>query len=212
MQTEIRIVIIDDHPVILEGISSFLSNQNQFNVVGAAKSRSEALKIFKNISPDLVLLDVSLNDCNGLDLIVELKRLSPLTKFLIFSNYCEQAYIRKALKNGALGYVLKGDDLEKLVYALTEVYAGKLYISSAVPREILAILVRDQDDDPITSLTTRESEVAFLLGKGKSPKEVAVELCISPKTVWVHRSNIMQKLNCRNPADLIIKMRDYLPE
>ncbi|MGC8744114.1 MAG: response regulator [Verrucomicrobiia bacterium] len=203
---KIRVLLVDDHPVVLEGLKSYIATQSEINLVGEARSGSEAIDKIKKIKPDVAVVDVSLPDIKGYDIISKTREESPQTKFIVLSVYDHIEYIKQALKLGASGYVLKDSNIAELIQAIEAVYSGETYFCKKVEKIMANGYVR-QSLGAFTeqqTLTPREVEILKLIAVGFSNKEIAVNLGISTRTVETHRERIMNKLDVHNSAGLIM--------
>lgn len=212
MQTSI--IIVDDHPVISHGLQSVLSKQSNFLIRGVATKGDEALKLIDSSSPDIVILDITLQGIDGISLLPRAKEISPSSKFVMYTMHNTKDYIHRALKAGATGYVLKSDKMEEVIEAIEQVTKGKVYLSTGTPDSILADLLtgNDQSQDITEKLTPREYEIASLIAQGMTPDQIADTLFISPKTVRVHRTNIMHKFSCTQIHELLLQLREFFPQ
>ena len=197
MNPPIRILLVDDHPMVREGLVARLQAVPRFEVVGEAGNRGEALAELARTSPDVVLMDVGLKDVNGIALGAEMLAAQPAIKLLMFSMYDNPEYVQRALTAGARGYVLKDAPATEVVSAIDAVAAGGTFLSAAVSGR----LFRGQAPKPV--LTPRESEILSLLGQGASSKQIARDLDLSVRTVEAHRQSIKRKLELDGQAELI---------
>lgn len=197
MNSPIRILIVDDHPMVREGLVARLQAVPRFDVVGEAGNRAEALAQLGTTQPDVVLMDVGLKDANGIALGAEMLAVRPSIKLLMFSMYDNPEYVQRALTAGARGYVLKDAPAQEIVSAIDAVAAGGTFLSAAVSGR----LFRGQAPKPV--LTPRESEILSALGRGASSKQIARELDLSVRTVEAHRQSIKRKLELDGQAELI---------
>jgi len=193
----IRILLVDDHPMVREGLVARLQAVSRFDVVGEAGNRAEALEQLTRTAPDVVLMDVGLKDVNGIALGAEMLAAQPSIKLLMFSMYDNPEYVQRALQAGARGYVLKDAPATEIVSAIDAVAAGGTFLSAAVSGR----LFRGQAPKPV--LTPRESEILSKLGQGASSKQIARDLDLSVRTVEAHRQSIKRKLELDGQAELI---------
>ncbi len=194
----IRILLVDDHPLVREGLHSCLELYDNIQVIGEAKTGCEALEKASELKPDVVLMDINMPELNGLDATEIFAERFPDIKLLILSMHNNREYIASALRYGARGYVLKDVPSEEVVAAIEAVHLGGTYFSSGVSKILLAY----QESDTEGPLTTREQTILLLLAEGKSNKHVAIELDISVRTVETHRKNIKRKLDISSTAGL----------
>jgi DNA-binding NarL/FixJ family response regulator len=197
MTSPIRILLVDDHPMVREGLVARLQAVPRFEVVGEAGGRTDALALLASSAPDVVLMDVGLKDGNGISLGAEMLAAQPAIKLLMFSMYDNPEYVQRALTAGARGYVLKDAPAQEIVTAIDAVAAGGTFLSAAVSGR----LFRGQAPKPV--LTPRESEILSALGRGASSKQIARELDLSVRTVEAHRQSIKRKLELDGQAELI---------
>ncbi len=201
-----KILIVDDHSVVIEGIKSALREYPEFKVVGEAVDGLQAIEFTKSLGPDIVIMDISMPNLNGLEATKQIKQFNPEIQIVIYSMYSDKGFVVDLFKAGISAYVLKDDPLSDLILALRAVRGGGTYFSTMAP----TILLRHMQDleekstnvDSFDSLSLREQEVFQHLAEGKSIKEIASELFISHKTVESHKYNIMEKLQTRTTVDL----------
>ncbi len=206
---KIRVVICDDHAILREGLRLLLSKQSNIEVVAEVSTGEEVKKVAQEISPDVIIMDISLPDINGILVTRLITQTDPRIGILILTMYNDKEYLISSLRAGAKGYLIKEGTIEEMIQAINSVYKHQIYIdrrfTSAVINEALMLLkdknYRENDD----ILTPREKEVLILIAEGKSNKEIAAYLNLSTKTVDVHRSNIMRKLNVHDAVSLIKK-------
>ena len=206
------VVIVDNHPVVRQGISTILEKRSDMVVVGESEAATSALPVIGYCKPDVAIIDSSMTTYSGVDIIPEIKALSGDTAIIIYSMHQKHEPIYRAFKAGVKGYVLKVDSTSALIDAINEVKQGRVFISEKIPSTVRAQLLAGNDGDTeggLSSLSTREYEIAKLLSQCMRPDEIGESLCISPRTVRVHRSNIMHKLNCERANELLVLLRDY---
>lgn len=204
---KIKVVIVDDHAVVRDGIKSLLDESSEIEITGEASNADEAIEKVRTLSPDILLADISMPDKSGIEIAGTIGRNFPGTKVVMFSMHEDEEYITKAIENKAAGYVSKNSEKEEIINALKTVAAGGQYFSDSISRKMLASYVATrQTRVPMhhnTHLTSREKEILTLVATGCSSKEIADKLIISTRTVETHRNNIMQKLEVKNSAELI---------
>lgn len=201
-----QLLIVDDHPMMREGLAQLINNEPDLAVCGKAGSSSEALDLVEKFKPALVIVDISLPDKSGLELIKDLHALHAGLPVLVISMHDESLHAERALRAGARGYIMKQEGGEKLMEAIRQVLTGHIYVSSKMSERILEIFsgIRTKSSrSPIESLTDREFEVFSLIGQGLGTREIARRLNLSIKTVEVHRANIKQKLNLKGATELV---------
>ncbi len=193
----IRLLIVDDLPLMLEGLTGWLSRVPTIEVVGEAESARQALELLSAISPDLVLTDIGMKEMTGIELTREVTQRCPEVGILILSMYDDPEYVQQAMKAGARGYVLKGGRSEQLISAIESVARGGTYLSPAIAD------FRFRPKNAEGAFTSREQEILVCLSKGQSSKQIARILRISVRTVESHRRSIKRKLNIEGQAELI---------
>lgn len=195
----IKVLIVDDHPLVLEGIKAVLETYDHIEIVGAASSARAALSLAGRAAPDVVMMDINMPDLNGLDAIELFREQHPGTRLLMLSMHDSREYISTSVMYGASGYVLKDVSTSEIVAAIEAVAAGGTYFSAGVSEALLQSGNAQKEWRP---LTTREQAVLLLLANGKSNKDVAHTLDISARTVETHRKNIKKKLGIATTAGL----------
>lgn len=202
----INVFIIDDHPMVIEGIKALLNATDGITVIGSATDAFAAMDFLKSNNADVVLLDINLPEVSGLDLCPELKAKFPNIKILGLSTFKERSFISRMIAQGASGYVLKSASQEELIEAIQQAQAGKMYLSM----EVAQIMVQAEAPQPqIPILTTREKEVLALIAEGLTNNQIAAQLYISPLTVDSHRKNLLAKLGVKNTAAMIKMALEY---
>jgi len=201
----IRVLIVDDHAILRDGIRSILESQEDIVVVGEASDGAEALEYVSNLLPDLVLMDISMPKTNGLEATRLIKERFPQVKVLILTQHDNREYIAPALGAGASGYVLKRSGRREMLNAIRQVYEQGTFLTSSITQEVFEEYSQVGRNGKVEEhhLTDRERQVLQLIVEGKSNKEIAMVLGISPKTVSVHRTNIMSKLDVQNTVELV---------
>ncbi len=198
----IRLVIADDHLVAREGIVYLLSGQPGIEVVGEANNGREAIRMIDELSPDILICDISMPDFNGIELLKKLGEKEVDVKILILSMHKDSEYIMKSFEYGALGYLPKNADENELIKAIETIHQGERYLTQEVSN-VLAQSMLASKSSAKYNLTSREKEIINNLVKGLSNKQIAAELFISIRTVDTHRTNIMKKLKVKNVASLV---------
>jgi DNA-binding NarL/FixJ family response regulator len=201
-----QILVVDDHPIVRDGVARLVAGDARFAVCGEASSWSEAIECAAAKNPAAVVLDISLGNRIGLDLIREFKAIAPRMRVLILSMHDEMVYAERSLRAGAHGYVMKTDAVEKVLEALEVVLGGRMYVSSRLSGLLLEKALHPQGSNArlgVGSLTNRELEVLSLIGKGLSSDAVADRLSLSLKTVEAHRGNIRAKLGLASKERLV---------
>ena len=201
----ISILIADDHDIIREGIKNILRDSLDYEVVGEAADGEEVLAKVKKLKPDILLLDISMPKISGLEVIKQVHYVSPETKILIITVHKAHTYIMKAFKAGAKGYLHKENAGEDLLAALGKIARGETYLSSTVSSYLVDKIIGSKPKQPVKEslLTSREEEVLRLVVEGKTAKQIADVLFISPRTVENYKNVLLKKLNLRRTSDLI---------
>jgi DNA-binding NarL/FixJ family response regulator len=201
----IRIVIVDDHPIVRLGIRQMLASERDLEVCGEAASADAAKQFIERATPDLAIVDLSLEQGTGLDLIRTLRESAPTLPVLVLSMHDEAHFAERVLRAGARGYIMKREAITGLVGAIRQVLAGRIYVSEHMAQAVLERLGHDGagPDNSLATLTDRELEVFDLIGRGLSTAAIAEQLEVSVKTIETYRSNIKTKLNLKDATDLI---------
>jgi len=205
MNSEHKIVVVDDHTIFRSGVRLLISAEPGFVVAGEASDGLAAIECVKETQPQVVLLDLTMPKMNGFEVIAEIKRQFPNTKVVVLTVHETEDYILTALKSGADGYVLKDDTREDLISAIKSVLRGKQYLSPGIAKKMIngyLIAKEDQVQSSWQILTRREREILKLVAEGYKNRQIADQLCISPKTVEKHRSNFMEKLDLHNISEI----------
>lgn len=201
----LRIVIVDDHAVVRRGVRALLESQPGWEIAGEAVTGREAVDLAKRLYPDIVVMDLSLPELNGLDAARQILKDSPRTEVLVLTMHHSEELVRNVLQAGARGYVLKSDADESLIAAVESLRDHKPFLTSTVTEFVLDDYIQRAEEDVANAgtVTPREREIIQLLAEGKSNKETASALSVSVKTVEAHRANIMRKLRLRSVSDLV---------
>ncbi len=199
----IKVIICDDHPIFREGLKKILAQAKDLTVEGEASNGQELLAMLKAHPCDVISLDLSFPGSSGLDLLKTLRSDHPRSAILILSMYPEDQYAVRALKSGAAGYVVKGCGPDELLSAIRKTAAGGKYVSPTLAEQLVMELDGKREKAPHEELSEREYQVLRLLAAGKSVKEIATELFLSPPTIGTYRARIRTKLHLRSTADLI---------
>jgi DNA-binding NarL/FixJ family response regulator len=199
-----KILIVDDHPIVRQGLAALLSHEPDMEVCGGAEDVSEAIQQVEANHPDLVVIDISLKSSHGLELISKVKARDPQIRMLVWSMFDEKVFAERTLRAGAMGYINKQESIDKVVDAIRHVLEGEIYLSQRMTRQLLQRVGKGglMDEEPIGTLSDRELQVFEMIGRGMTTKQIARNLNLSPKTVESHRENIKMKLDCANAAEL----------
>jgi DNA-binding NarL/FixJ family response regulator len=200
-----RILVVDDHPIVRLGIRQMLAAERDLDVCGEAASADAAKQFIESTPPDLAIVDLSLEQGTGLDLIRTLRESSPALPVLVLSMHDEALFAERVLRAGARGYIMKREAITGLVGAIRQVLSGRIYVSEHMAQTVLERLGHDgaAPHNPLATLTDRELEVFDLIGRGVSTAAIAEQLAVSVKTIETYRSNIKTKLNLKDATDLI---------
>jgi two-component system, NarL family, nitrate/nitrite response regulator NarL len=196
---KIRLLIIDDHPMVLEGMKSLLADIEYIALSGTASNAFEAMQLLKDTTIDVAIVDINLPDVNGLDLTKKIKTEYPLVNVLAMSTFKERSYIVQMIQNGASGYLLKSATKEEIEEAINSANAGKLYLSL----DINSVDISEKMNKPMPIISSREKEVLKLIADGLTNPQIADKLFISLHTVDSHRKNLLTKFDVSNTASLI---------
>lgn len=201
--SKIKIFVVDDHQLFRGGIISLLSDDEDIEVTGECSSAGELFELLEQRQPDIILIDISMDGMDGLEVIQKSRKKYPNVRFIVLTMHEDGQYVVKAVRNGAFGYLLKNADKTELKEAIHAVYYDRKYFN----REISQLMVGNiaLEGDSHKELSQREKEILVLVSEGKTTKEIAGQLFVSTRTVETHRVNMMKKLNVQNTAELIKK-------
>lgn len=200
-----HILIVDDHPLVRKGIRSLLEQEQDFAVAGEAGSRGEVLDFLRKSAADLILLDISLQGSDGIEVTKAIRAEFETIPILIVSMHDEGLYAERALRAGANGYIMKQEVAESVIKAIRQVLSGKIFVSDNMRQKVLRDLTQPKSDvksSPIERLSDRELEVFRLIGEGRGTREIAESLHLSIKTIETYRAHIKEKLTIRSAAEL----------
>jgi len=210
MSTTYKVLIADDHAILRDGIRYLITRMKNMKVVGEAVTGLEAFQKFEHLQPDLLILDISLPDKNGMQVAQQILTKSPEANIIILSMYDEDEYINRCLELGVKGYVVKNESGTELELAIQSVIDGRNYFSSHVQKVIFRKhsqnVSQAKKREHIVQLTKRESEIIGLISRGLTSQEMADKLFISPRTVETHRANLLKKVGVKNSMELINKV------
>lgn len=201
-----RILIVDDHPMMRQGLIQLINGEKDLTVIGEADNAIQARELAAKLKPDLMVVDISLPGKNGLELIKDLQAVRPDLSILVLSMHDEMLYAERVLRAGGRGYIMKQEGGKKIIEAVRQVLSGKIAVSERMSSQILENVSRRPSrpsQSPMERLTDREFEVFHLIGQGLGTREIAGQLHLSAKTVEVHRVNIKRKLQLKTANELI---------
>jgi DNA-binding NarL/FixJ family response regulator len=200
-QNRKRVLLVDDHPVLRKGLVRLIDSKEEFVVCGEASTAVDAMALIRELSPDLVVADIGLHGASGIELTKTIRTEFHDLPVLILSMHEEALYATRALRAGAMGYIVKQDAIDNIAAALREALNGRRYLSPVIAAQFQHNGPDEQTtstDDPVSLLTDREFEIFELIGKGHEVREISEALGVSPKTVETHRTNIKEKLKLKN--------------
>lgn len=201
-----KILIVDDHPILRDGLIRLIHEEQDLTVCGQAEDAHQAIQAINESRPDIAIVDITLKSSDGIDLMKSIRSQYPKLPVLILSMHDETLYAERALRAGANGYIMKQEASEKLMEAVHEILSGRIYCSDKISRRVIRKFARgkaDIKDSPIDSLSNRELQVFRLIGCGYRTSEIAKKLYLSVKTIETYRTHIKEKLNLANSAELL---------
>ena len=203
----IKVLLAEDHTIVRKGIYSLLMEAANIEVVGEAEDGRQAIEMVEALLPDVVLMDINMPNLNGLEATRQIKKMYPTINVLVLTMYTNEEYIYQVLQSGASGYLVKQSAPGELLSAIEAAHRGDTFLSPAISQKIVDGYLRQDESDTVQSrystLTPREREILQLVTEGCSNKDIAEKLTISVKTVGVHRTNLMEKLDIHNTIDLV---------
>jgi DNA-binding NarL/FixJ family response regulator len=202
-EMKIKIAITDDHIMVLKGLKSMLKNTPDFEVIGAYENAKQTIEGIKKEVPDVLFLDINLPDINGIDLCKLLLKEYTDLKILAITNFEDISFVKRILKNGAHGYLLKNTDKLELIQAVKTVLSGEIFLQKDIQKNMLQSTKKTQNNRLKPNLTRREQEVLIAISEELTTQQISEKLFISPKTVETHRMNIMSKLGAKNSVGII---------
>lgn len=201
-----KILIVDDHPLVREGLADLVNKEKDLVVCGQAEDAYQAMEAIRELKPDMAIVDISLKETSGLELIKDIKVRHPSLPVLTLSMHEESVYAERALRAGAKGYIMKREATKKVVTAIRKVLSGQLYLSEKMTTRLVRKFVDGKPEagtSPIDCLTDRELEVFSLLGRGNGTRQISEQLHLSVKTIETYRSRIKEKLNLTSASELL---------
>jgi two-component system invasion response regulator UvrY len=201
--SQIKILLVDDHAVVRMGFKMLIEADDDITVIGEAESGEVAIKLFQELKPDIIVMDITMPGIGGLEAIDRIIAKDKNTKILVLSAHEDSVHPKRVLNAGAMGYLTKRSAAEELIKAIKSIHQGKRYLEPNIAQQ-MAITQLSGETNPVEILSDREFEVFIALAKGKSTNEIADTLCLSPRTVGTHLYNIKQKLNANNSAEIAL--------
>jgi two-component system response regulator NreC len=202
----VTILLADDHPFVRRGVRNLLEAEEDFSVVGEAEDGLQVVQMAEKLRPDILVVDIMMPNLNGLEALKQVSHRSPKTRKIVLSMHSAEPYVVEAFHSGASGYILKDSAPDELVNAIRQVLLDNIYLSPNLPERLIVALTeapKNPELDKYKTLTNREREIFQMTAEGRTSQEVGDKLMISPRTVEVHRSNLMNKLGLHNQAELI---------
>lgn len=201
--SQIKILLVDDHAVVRMGFKMLIEAETDIKVIGEAESGEAAIKLFQELKPDIIVMDITMPGIGGLEAIDRIMAKDKNTKILVLSAHEDSVHPKRVLNAGAMGYLTKRSAAEELIKAIKSIHQGKRYLEPNIAQQ-MAITQLSGETNPVEILSDREFEVFMALAKGKSTNDIADTLCLSPRTVGTHLYNIKQKLNANNSAEIAL--------
>ena len=201
--SQITILLVDDHAIVRMGFKMLIEAEEGIKVIGEAESGEIAIKLFQELKPDIIVMDITMPGIGGLEAIDRIIAKDKNTKILVLSAHEDSVHPKRALNAGAMGYLTKRSAAEELIKAIKSIHQGKRYLEPNIAQQ-MAITQLSGESNPVEILSDREFDVFIALAKGKSTNEIADTLCLSPRTVGTHLYNIKQKLNANNSAEIAL--------
>ncbi len=203
-QKKAKIIIVDDHPIVRQGLTELINHENDLVVCCQAEDASEAMEFIKESDPDIIIVDISLKETSGLELIKDIKVQYPQLPILVLSMHDESLYAERSLRAGARGYIMKQEATDRVIMAIRKVLKGELYISDSMTAKMVDRLVGGAtESSPVNALSDRELEVFDMLGQGHGTRNISEKLHLSIKTIETYRAHIKRKLNLSDATELI---------
>jgi len=212
--TRRRVLTVDDHPIVRQGLFSLISKDPDMEICGEASHIKEAMFVAEKEHPDVVIVDLSLDGEDGIELIDYIKSRWPSVKILVYSSHDEETYAGRVLRAGAMGYISKREPMTKIVVAVRQILSGEIYLSPQMTTKLLqrAVVGKPLDYNPMETLSNRELQVFEMIGQGMNTIEIAQKLEVSPKTIESHRKVIKTKLHLQTAAQLSRRAFQWVQE
>jgi len=205
-ENKTNILIVDDHPIVRQGLAELVNHETDLVVCGQAEDAHQAMKAVKELKPDMAIVDISLKETSGMELIKDLNSQYPNLPVLALSMHDESLYAERVLRAGARGYIMKAEATEKVIMAIHKILSGEIYISDKMAAKMIRKLVGSSTEinaSPLNSLSDRELEVFQLIGKGFGTRQISERLYLSIKTIETYRAHIKEKLHLADAAELL---------
>ena len=204
-ENETRILIVDDHPIVRQGLSELINHESDLVVCGQAEDSHEAIKAVRELNPNMAIIDITLKETSGLELIKDIHAQYPNLPVLALSMHDENLYAERSLRAGAMGYIMKQEATENVIEAVRKILGGEIYVSERMAAKMVRKLVTGQTEtscSQVDSLSDRELEVFSLIGRGHGTRQISERLHLSVKTIETYRAHIKDKLNLADAAEL----------
>ena len=201
-----RIVTVDDHPIVREGFAKLINSEKDFEVVGMAENANEAITLIQDKEPDVAMVDLSLKESSGIELIKDLQGLCPDVRILVVSLHDEELYSERVLRAGAKGFIMKAEAVDDIITAVKKVAKGEIYLSARMQAKMIELMAsgkRKESINPLDILSDRELEVFNMVGNGMKTKNIAEQLNLSIKTIETYKSHLKIKLQLKDGVELI---------
>ena len=205
-ENETRILIVDDHPIVRQGLSELINHESDLVVCGQAEDSHEAIKAVRELNPNMAIIDITLKETSGLELIKDIHAQYPNLPVLALSMHDENLYAERSLRAGAMGYIMKQEATENVIEAIRKILGGEIYVSERMAAKMVRKLVTGQTEtscSQVDSLSDRELEVFSLIGRGHGTRQISERLHLSVKTIETYRAHIKDKLNLADAAELL---------
>lgn len=206
IENKTRILIVDDHPIVRQGLAELINHESDLVVCGQAEDSYEAIKAIRDLRPSMAIIDISLKETSGLELIKDIHSQHPDLPVLALSMHDEMLYAERALRAGAMGYIMKQEATENVIVAVRRILGGEIYVSDRMAARMVRKLVSGRTETAtslVESLSDRELEVFHLIGKGHGTRQISERLHLSVKTIETYRAHIKEKLNLADAAELL---------
>ncbi len=198
----INVLLVDDHELVRTGIKRILSDARGIKVIGEAGSGEAAIKLAKELQPDVVLMDISMPGIGGLEATRRLRHMCPNLKVIVVTVYTDEPFPTRLLEAGAAGYLTKGSNVDEILSAIQTVYEGERYIAADIARQMAFSILPGGERSPLEKLSRREMQVMMMVSQGQSTQQISDSLCLSPKTISTYRYRLYEKLGVDNDVEL----------